>query len=84
MRVRLVMVDLSDSAVEARIAESHADRLLTSAEAAVYLGLRPQTLAIWRMNRKGPRFVRLNRSVRYRLADLAAYVEAASVDAACI
>jgi predicted DNA-binding transcriptional regulator AlpA len=48
--------------------------LLSSPEAARYLGIAPQTLRKWRLQGKGPRYVRLGDSPRsrvmYRLADL--------------
>ena len=66
------MVDLPASAVPA---DPFPERLLTVAEAAAFLDKRPQTLAIWRMKRRGPAFVRLGRAVHYRLADLRAFIE---------
>lgn len=47
----------------------------TIPEAAEYLGLRPGTLEIWRWSGKGPAYLKLGRSVRYRLSDLEAFVE---------
>ena len=49
---------------------------LTPDQAAEYLSIRPQTLAKWRCCGQGPRFVRVGRLIRYRLADLESYVEA--------
>ena len=48
--------------------------MLTTGEAARYLGLAPATLNKWRVYRTGPRFLKLGRAVRYRRADLDAYV----------
>lgn len=48
---------------------------LTTAEAARYLNVQPSTLEQWRWNGRGPRFVKIERSCRYRLADLEAYLE---------
>jgi len=46
-------------------------RLLTTAEAAEYIGSTAQTLEGWRARRKGPRFVKPSaKFVRYRIADL--------------
>ncbi|QWV97472.1 helix-turn-helix domain-containing protein [Geomonas nitrogeniifigens] len=39
-------------------------------EAAKYLNVRPATLEQWRWNGRGPSFVKIGRSVRYRLTDL--------------
>jgi excisionase family DNA binding protein len=44
--------------------------LLTPAEAAEFLGVSASYLAKARMNGTGPRFIKLGRSVRYRLPDL--------------
>lgn len=44
---------------------------LTTDQAASYLGNSPATLASWRVRKSdGPRFIRLGRSIRYRVADL--------------
>lgn len=51
-------------------------RLLTQAEAAELLCLSERTLERLRVTGTGPRFVRLGRSVRYRLADVEAWVTA--------
>lgn len=53
--------------------------LLTTAEAATYLRLKPQTLTKWRSHGKGPYFVRIGGNVFYRLAELDQYVEAGIV-----
>ena len=43
--------------------------------AATRLGITPETLANWRWRGEGPRHVRVGRRVRYRLADLAEYLD---------
>lgn len=48
---------------------------LTTTEAAAYLNIKPATLEQWRWRGEGPRFVKLSRSVRYRLADLESFLE---------
>lgn len=50
--------------------------LLTTTEAAVYLNIQPATMEQHRWNGRGPRFVKIGRSVRYRQADLDAYLDA--------
>lgn len=51
-------------------------RLLSTAEAAEFLGVSRRTLEDWRRNGRGPKFVALSRNaVRYRLIDLEAWVE---------
>jgi predicted DNA-binding transcriptional regulator AlpA len=50
--------------------------LLTESEASEVVGVSRHTLNAWRCARRGPRFVKVGaRSVRYRLADLTAFVE---------
>ena len=54
--------------------------LLTTEEAAEYLGVRPQTLAVWRTTRRYDiRFVRVGSRVRYRRRDLDAWLESRAV-----
>lgn len=58
-----------------------APKLLTEADAAAYLGLSPATLSRWRwQGDRGPAWVRFSgRAVRYRLAELDAFIERAEV-----
>ncbi len=51
-------------------------QFLTTEQAAQFLGLRPNTLEIWRYRGTGPRFIKCGRAVRYRLTDIESYVEA--------
>ena len=53
-------------------------KLLTTPEAATLLGMKPETLEIWRWAGRGPTFYKLGRSVRYKLVDLDAFIEAGS------
>ena len=47
------------------------DPLLTTEEAAAYLGLAPSTLATWRVRRSdGPRFLKIGRKVLYPRSEL--------------
>lgn len=51
-------------------------QLLTRDEAAEYLGVKSNTLAIWHTTgRYGLPLVKVGRAVRYRLADLEAFLE---------
>lgn len=56
---------------------------MTTKEAAAYLGLSPNTLSGWRYLNTGPMYQRLGTSrrakVRYRRADLEAWLEANTV-----
>jgi excisionase family DNA binding protein len=55
-------------------------RLLTRREAAAYLGVRPETLAVWHCTgRYRLPVVKVGRAVRYRLADLEAWLAARTV-----
>lgn len=50
--------------------------LVTDIEAAAILGIAPRTLRNWRPLLKGPKYVKIGaRTVRYRRADLAAFIE---------
>ncbi|MBM4373361.1 MAG: transcriptional regulator [Deltaproteobacteria bacterium] len=54
--------------------------LISSAQAAVALGVKIQTLRAWRVQGKGPRYVRLGDNrlgrVGYRPEDVAAWIDA--------
>lgn len=53
------------------------NQMLTTAEAAALLGLQPCTLSAWREDGSHPDlpFFKLGKAVRYRYADLVAFVE---------
>lgn len=51
-------------------------RTLSAGEAADALGLAPGTLAKLRLSGLGPVYLKLGRRVRYRAADLEAYMQA--------
>ena len=53
---------------------------LTEREVAKQLGLSVATLRAWRHRGKGPRFLRLGRSVRYLPSDVDEFVRASAVD----
>lgn len=57
------------------VTSGNATQLLTRQQAADLLGIRPQTLAKWALE-KSQRlpFVRVGRAVRYRLADIEAFI----------
>jgi len=52
----------------------------TERQVAEQLGLSVATLRAWRHRGKGPRFLRLGRSVRYLPADVDEFVRASAVD----
>ena len=45
-------------------------KLLTTEQLAARWGMSPGTLRNWRVWKQGPRFIRIGRSVRYRLYDV--------------
>ncbi|MFZ5564615.1 MAG: helix-turn-helix transcriptional regulator [Thermodesulfobacteriota bacterium] len=51
-------------------------KLLTTVEAAEFLRIKPNTVEVWRTQGRGPRFVKLGGAVRYRTADLEAFIAA--------
>ena len=56
------------------------DQLLSQVEAAELLGISPSTMNGWRVQGRGPAFVRLTaRCVRYRISDLERWVDAQRV-----
>lgn len=54
-------------------------RVVTETEAAEILGVAKRTLQDWRFRGRGPRFLSYSsRAVRYRVADLEAFMDAAA------
>jgi predicted site-specific integrase-resolvase len=51
------------------------EKLLTTSEAAELLRLKTNSLEVWRCQGRGPRFIKLEGAVRYRLEDLKDYLE---------
>jgi DNA-binding transcriptional regulator YiaG len=50
-------------------------RLLTQAELARYLGVKPGTLSAWRYRQQGPPAVKVGHLIRYRPRDVIAWLE---------
>ncbi len=48
--------------------------LLDEKEAAQFFGLRPQTLALWRHQSRGPAYHKLGSSIRYDFQELRTYL----------
>lgn len=44
-------------------------------QAAAYLGLKASTLRQWRFHSKGPAYLKISRSIRYRKEDLDEFME---------
>lgn len=51
-------------------------RLLNTTQAAAFLQKKKNTLEVWRVSGRGPRFAKAGRSVLYDEADLVAWIEA--------
>ena len=49
-------------------------------EAAQKLGVAVQTLRNWRCNRRGPAYIKLGRSVRYRIEDILDFIDKHRID----
>ncbi len=50
-------------------------KLLNTAQAAELLGVKKNTLEIWRYEKKGPKFRKVGALVRYAESDLLAYLD---------
>jgi len=59
---------------------SQTETALTESKVAEQLGLSVATLRAWRHRGKGPRYLRLGRSVRYLPSDVDNFVRASAVD----
>ena len=55
-------------------------KYLNDKQAAYLLGLGEQTLRNWRMQSKGPVYVKAGRAVRYNFKDLISFMERGRVD----
>ncbi len=53
--------------------------LLSTAQAAEYLGVQAGTLDKWRWQRKGPSYLKAGRLVYYRLVELDDWIESQTV-----
>ena len=56
-----------------------AKKMLRTPDAAEYLGVKPNTLEIWRHQKRGPRFYHVGRCVVYDETELEAYVKSNGV-----
>lgn len=51
------------------------DKLISTEDLAQYLGVPVQTLYVWRTKGTGPRAVRVGKHLRYRHADVEAWLD---------
>jgi len=56
------------------------NKLLSNSEAAEFLGMSPDTLPRWRWEGVGPAYLKVGRSIKYRLADLEAFLNESRVN----
>jgi excisionase family DNA binding protein len=61
---------------ETGMEKSIQSNLLTRKQAAQFLNLKKSTLDSWAVRGGGPVFAKMGKSVRYRLTDLEAFIEA--------
>jgi predicted DNA-binding transcriptional regulator AlpA len=56
-------------------------KLLSSGQAAAFLGVQPQTLAVWRSSKRYPdlRYVKVGSAVKYRQSDLEQWLQRRTV-----
>ena len=62
------------------VVKMNADKILDERSAAKLLGLSVFTLRNWRHQLRGPSYVKLGRSVRYRLEDLENFISGSRVN----
>ncbi len=60
--------------------DDHCQKLLSSDEAAVSIGYKPNTLAIWRIKKIGPAYHKLGCRVFYSIDDLQVWVMKRRID----
>lgn len=58
---------------------TQSDRLITVREAAAMLSTTPGNIYDWIKNDKGPEYVRIGRSIRYRLSVIEDWIDAHTV-----
>lgn len=61
------------------MSEMHVRELLTSEEVARITGLSVETLAQWRSQKRGIKYLKLGRAVRYDPSDVQTYLEGCRV-----
>lgn len=54
---------------------SKISQLLTTSQAAEFLGIKKNTLEIWRVQGKSPAFLKIGKNVRYEYSELIAFIE---------
>ena len=57
------------------------ERMLTDEQAAEFLGMAKQTLRNWRTFGRGPDYLKMGRSVRYKLSSLQRFTDERTIKA---
>ena len=73
---------LHDNARQPGSTTYNSNDILTRKEAAKYLRLAEGTLGNWNCEGKGPRSIKIGRAVRYRFADIEAFIAESSAEVA--
>jgi hypothetical protein len=63
----------------ANVVNSEKSKLMNREEAANFLNVKTQTLAVWACRKIGPAFLRVGRSVKYKLSDLESFLDSSRV-----
>ena len=74
----MVAVDMNPQSNSPTTPPPHS-AILTEIEAAKFLNMKIPTLRAWRLKRRGPRFLKFGRAVRYRLSDLEQFVAESAI-----
>ena len=56
------------------------DKYLTEKQVATMLQVKPNTLQLWRLRSKGPRYYKIGWSVRYLLSDVQEFINRGAVE----
>ena len=75
-RIRRVLTKRGNAMKQGKQEKARAEpAVMNTANAAAYLDMRPGPLEIWRSTRRGPPYIKVGRSVRYRRSDLDAWLD---------
>lgn len=57
-----------------------ADSLLNTDQAAAFIGARASTMDVWRSKGRGPRYLKVGNSIKYRRSDLINYLDSVTIE----
>ena len=80
LALRQLFADLSADGVQQIEVKTLPDGRLTRADAAIYLGIKEQTLRTWAISGRGPRSVKVGGKVFYFRSDLDLFVRRGGED----